>query len=131
MIKIYNENCFNTMKRIGKSVDVIMTSPPYNMTKRKGGTSDKGRYDVYTDWLGEKEYLQFTVNLFNEFDKILKQNKVIIYNFSYSIENPSLPYKLVTQIENSTDFMLVDTIIWKKKKRVTISSKQKKIIKNI
>ena len=49
-----------------------------------------------------------------EFDRILKENRIVIYNFSYSIENPSMPYKLVYEIENKTDWKLVDTIVWKK-----------------
>ena len=115
--KIYNEDCFETMlKRLKlKSIDIILTSPPYNMTKRKGGISDSGGYDVYTDWKSEEEYIEWTINLFSGFDNILKDDGVILYNFSYSIENPSLPYKLVASIEKNTNIRLVDTIIWKKK----------------
>lgn len=42
--KIYNEDCFETIKnRLNKkSIDIVLTSPPYNMTKRKGGVSDSG-----------------------------------------------------------------------------------------
>lgn len=128
MIRIINESCFDTMQKMEeKSVDVILTSPPYNMTKRKGGTSDKGRYDIYIDWLDEPEYLQFTTDLFNKFDKILKQNKVVIYNFSYSIENPALPYKVVTQIETTTDFKLVDTIVWKKKSGLPFPANKRRL----
>lgn len=49
---IYNEDCFETMssKLKPNSIDIVITSPPYNMTRRKGGVSDTGRYDVYTDW---------------------------------------------------------------------------------
>ena len=45
--KIYNENCFDTMSAMEDDfVDIVMTSPPYNMTARKGGYADSGRYDV-------------------------------------------------------------------------------------
>lgn len=115
--KIYNEKCEDTMDLHieNKSIDLIITSPPYNMTKRKGGYADSGRYDEYNDWKEENDYLKWTTNVFNKFDKILKDNKLIIYNFSYSIENPSLPYKLIYEIEINTNFTLVDSIIWKKK----------------
>lgn len=113
---IYNEDCFDTMSRMGDgTIDIVLTSPPYNMTPRKGGTSDKGRYDVYRDWMSEDDYLLFTERVFNNFDRILKKNKVVLYNFSYSIESPSLPYKVINRIQNETNFTLVDTIIWKKK----------------
>jgi len=112
---IYNEDCFDTMKKMAdRSVNLVLTSPPYNMTKRKGGYADTGRYDVYTDWKTEDEYLEFTTNLFNEFDRVIVDNGVVLYNFGYSIENPALPYKLVTAIVNSTNWNLVDTICWKK-----------------
>lgn len=97
--KIKNENCFVTMKNmLNNSVDLILTSPPYNMTSRKGGYGDRGRYDVYQDWKSEKEYLNFTSNLFKEYERILNKDRVVLYNFSYSIENPSLPYKLVCKL---------------------------------
>lgn len=55
------------------------------------------------------------ITIFQNFHTILKANGVILFNFSYSIENPSLPYKLVSKICEDTSFDLVDTIIWKKK----------------
>ena len=130
---IYNEDCFTTIDRLiedGRFVDCILTSPPYNMTKRKGGYADTGRYDVYTDWKPEKEYIQWTVDLFNRFDKVLLDNRVIIYNFSYSIENPSMPYKLVAELANSTPFELVDTIIWKKKSGLPFPANGKRLCRN-
>lgn len=112
--RIFNEDCRLTMKRMYKCVDVVLTSPPYNMTKRKGGFSDSGRYDVYNDFLEESEYLDFTTRLFDDFGRVVKNSGVVIYNFGYSIENPSLPYKLVSDIVRSTEWDVVDTICWKK-----------------
>jgi len=112
----YNEDCFVTINKIGENVvDCVLTSPPYNMTNRKGGYADKQpRYDEYQDWKSEEEYNEWTSNLFNELDKPLVKNGVILYNFSYSIENPGLPYTMVASIINNTPFTIVDTIIWKK-----------------
>ena len=45
----------------------------------------------------------------------MKDDGVALYNFSHSIENPSLPYKSVASIEKETDIRLIDTIVWKKK----------------
>ena len=45
--QIYNEDCFKTLDRMaeeGIKIDGVLTSPPYNMTKRKGGYADTGRY---------------------------------------------------------------------------------------
>ena len=129
--KIKNENCFVTMKNmLNNSVDLILTSPPYNMTSRKGGYGDRGRYDVYQDWKSEKEYLNFTSNLFKEYERILNKDRVVLYNFSYSIENPSLPYKLVCEIENTTDWRLVDTIIWKKSCGLPFPANKRRLSRN-
>jgi site-specific DNA-methyltransferase (adenine-specific)/modification methylase len=126
--KIYNEDCLTTMTFMDpQSVSVILTSPPYNMTKRKGGWGDKGRYDKYKDWLDEEEYLTWTLKMFKNFDRILQDNGVVLYNFSYSIENPSLPYKLVSKILDSTNFVIADTIIWKKKMRITFPASSNRL----
>ena len=58
MNKIFNENCLETMQRteLENKVDLVITSPPYNMTNRKGGYADKSkRYDVYEDWKTEND----------------------------------------------------------------------------
>lgn len=131
--KIYNENCFLTMENMVSTnfkVDTILTSPPYNMTKRRGGYADTGRYDVYDDWKSEDEYLQWTVELFNKFNMVLNPQRSIIYNFSYSIENPSLPYKLIVEIEKNTIFRLVDTIIWKKRCGLPFPANGKRLSRN-
>lgn len=131
--KIYNEDCFKTMTAMwdnGVKVDLVLTSPPYNMTKRKGGYADTGRYDVYEDWKTEESYLSWTSNLFNLFNRILNKNRVVLYNFSYSIENPSLPHKLITFIERTTDFRLIDTIIWKKKCGLPFPANGKRLSRN-
>lgn len=113
---IYNEDCLLTMSKLPeKCIDLIITSPPYNTCiGRKGGPSDKGKYDVYKDWKSEKEYIDWTIDIFNGYDRIVKENRVVLYNFSYSIENPSLPYTLVSSIVSNTNWQIVDTILWKK-----------------
>lgn len=113
---IYSEDCLKTMKNKidEKSIDIVFTSPPYNMTKRKGGPSDKGRYDIYRDWKSPEEYINWTIDIFNSYDRIIKDNGVVLYNLSYGIENPSLPHLLVADIIRNTNWTIADTIIWKK-----------------
>lgn len=129
--KIYNEDCLITMQKIDEhSIDCVLTSPPYNMTKRKGGYADTGRYDVYNDFKEESVYIQDTVNVFNQFDKIVKPQGVVLYNFSYSIENPSLPYKLVADIVRNTNWDIVDTICWKKKSGLPFPANKYRLSRN-
>jgi len=129
----YNEDCFLSMSKMEKNcVDVILTSPPYNMTKRKGGYADKqNRYDEYQDWKTEEDYNIWTVKLFNEFDSVLKKNGVILYNFSYSIENPGLPYTMVSSIIEKTNFTVADTIIWKKNNSIPHPASYNRLNRNI
>ena len=65
-------------------IDTIITSPPYN-TMRKN-VDDRG-YDVYIDDIENKDYIEWTIKIFNEFNRILKKNSVVIYNLSYGGEN--------------------------------------------
>lgn len=118
--KIYNENCFDTLKRLndeGKKVNVILTSPPYNTarcvnTERSREILNQ-RYDIHFDNMTDDEYRAWTSDLFKEFDKVLKENGVILYNISYGSENPNAMWEAVEAIRH-TDFMIADTIIWKK-----------------
>lgn len=129
--KIYNEDCFITMSKMDDaSIDIVMTSPPYNMTSRKGGISDSGRYDVYEDWKSTSDYIDFTVNLFSNFNRIVKENGVVLYNFSYSIENPTLPYQLVSEIANRTEWQIADTIIWKKSAGLPFPANERRLSRN-
>lgn len=126
--KIYNEDCLITLSHMDPlSVDVILTSPPYNMTKRKGGYADTGRYDVYQDWKTEQEYIDWMINIFNEIDRILKKDGVILFNINYSIENPILPYKVICEIDKNTSFTVVDTIVWKKKSGLPFPANKRRL----
>ncbi len=120
--KLYNEDCFKTLKdmylrRI--KVDAIMTSPPYNTGRvtqtQRSIDNHENRYDIHLDNMDQEEYLSWSRRLFNDFDLILKENGVILYNVSYGAENnPSLMWMLISEIISSTKFMVADCIIWKK-----------------
>jgi len=115
---IHNGDCLEFMENYSDNINLIITSPPYNMTKRPGGNADSGRYDEYEDWKEADEYLDWSVDLFHNFDDCLVKDGVVLYNFSYSIENPTFPYQLVAEIAKRTNFVLADTIIWKKKSSI-------------
>ena len=127
---IHNEDCLITMNNLDKnSIDVILTSPPYNMTERKD--SYNGRYDVYEDKKTENEYLEWTDKIFNSYDRILKNNGVIIYNFSYSHENPFMPYAVVNSIHKNTVFTVADTLFWKKDTALPLSTSPTKLTRYV
>tara|TARA_R110002072_G_scaffold300523_1_gene478229 strand:+ start:179 stop:958 length:780 start_codon:yes stop_codon:yes gene_type:complete len=116
--KIYNENCLDTMQKMEqKKIDCILTSPPYN-TSRKGSSLKKAsasvRYDEFNDCKTDNEYINWTLNIFNSYNKVLKENGIIIYNLSYSSENTHLMWLVISEIINKTQFTIADCIIWKK-----------------
>lgn len=113
---IYNDDCLVGMSKLPEDcIDIILTSPPYN-TGRNGKNIDRyeKKYDVYMEKRNDDEYIDWTISIFNQFNRILKQNGVILYNLSYGNEHPSLMWKLIASIIDQTDFMIADNIIWKK-----------------
>ena len=102
------------------SIDIILTSPPYNSTDNKHRQSSIKdlyckRYDSYNDFKDIGDYVEWSLEMFNEFDRILKDDRVVLYNFSYGTENPHLPYILMNALIENTNWTVADTIIWKKK----------------
>lgn len=118
MYKIFNEDCFETMKKLrDDSIDLVLTSPPYNGVVNKSmyiAVGKEKRYDEYVDNKSTPAYIEWTINLFKEFDRIVKPNRPILYNFSYNNYEPMLVYWLINEIYANTNWMVVDTIVWKK-----------------
>lgn len=118
-IHIYNENCFDTLTRFitGVRPNIILTSPPYNTSPlyrtERAMKNHEQRYDVHLDNLSDKEYHDFTLSLFNNFNKTLQPNGVILYNLSYGSNNESM-WEALEAIREA-DFTIADTIVWKKK----------------
>ena len=117
-------------------VDYIITSPPYNTTRKgklyntqKARDEGYGRYDEYCEDKSNDEYIDWTINLFEYFDKVLSDNGVVIYNLSYSNENTELMWRVVYNIIEHTDFTIGDNIIWKKKNALTNGASNNKLIR--
>jgi len=116
--KIYNEDCIDTMNRMDlSSIDLIVTSPPYN-TSRNGSSIENAcanvRYDEFNDNKSDEEYIQWTIDIFNQYDKVLKKDGVVLYNLSYSSGKTHLMWLVIADIMRKTNFIVADNIIWKK-----------------
>lgn len=115
-------------------VDLILTSPPYN-TARKPLKSNKGsdynhRYDCYFDVKDTDEYIKWTLGLFEQFDRVLSDDGVVLYNISYSsdsIEKGSLMWLVVADIIRNTNFCVADRIIWKKPWALPVNTNKNKL----
>ena len=128
MIKIFNEDCMKTMGKMESGqIDVILTSPFYNTNKKAGknrtlqntkvkeGQYDYVRYDMHIDNMTDNQYAEYTVGLFNEFDRVLSMNGCVLYNLSYGAENTECMFKAINAIITETNFTVADVIVWKKK----------------
>jgi site-specific DNA-methyltransferase (adenine-specific) len=95
-------------------VDIVITSPPYNTSRV--GASDKysSRYDIFQDFKTDQEYIDWTCEVFNHYDKILKPNGCVLYNISYSSEKTHLIWLVIADIIRRTNFITADCIVWKK-----------------
>ncbi len=125
---IFIEDCKKTMRRMmkhGVKCDIVLTSPPYNTSRSKGKLNAlvdwTNRYDVCFDYKTEREYLDWVNGLFDDFDKILVENGVILWNVSYggdTTQNTSglgAMFLSIAEIMTHTNFTVADRITWKKK----------------
>lgn len=145
--KIYNEDCFATMQKIineNVKCNVILTSPPYNTgrisSNSKWRNKYQGKYDIHIDNMLQEEYIEWTLKLFEYYDKILDENGVILYNMSYGSDNTlntasvGLMWLVIAEIIKSSNFIVVDRIIWKKKSALpnnTSSNKLTRIVEDV
>jgi len=118
MLEINKNHCGDTvemMKKIDdKSIQLVVTSPPYNKTKRTDGLNNIYDKAVHDDNMTDEDYIQWMVNVFKEYDRILKDTGVVAFNMSYSTYSPSLPYFVINEIFKNTNFIIADTVSWEK-----------------
>lgn len=121
-VNIFCEDCLKTMDRFikrNKRVNVILTSPPYNI--RRNVKSERARknfecfYDEYNDNMSDDKYNNFIKDIFDKFDKILERNGVVLWNCNYGNENFNQPWQSLSYIFLLTEFRIVEVIYWKKK----------------
>ena len=90
---IYQEDCLNFMDMLAYDdrsprVDVIVTSPPYNINKEYGMYKDKKGRQQYLDWISDVAKKSYS---------ILKDNGSFFLNISGRPSDPTLPFKVVNR----------------------------------
>lgn len=105
--KIYNEDCITGLKRVeDNSIDLILTSPPYNI-----GID----YDNYTDSLPWKEYYEWCELWLRECFRVLKYDGRIAINHYLSLGNSSFrtsPISEINTIMNEIGFKHHTIAVW-------------------
>lgn len=100
---------FTTLKTFpDKSVDLIFTSPPYNLGKNHH--TGKVKTTTYEDNMPEAEYQIWQTAILNECYRILKDSGSLWYNHKNRIKNgvQITPYSWLLK----TDFTVKQEIIW-------------------
>jgi site-specific DNA-methyltransferase (adenine-specific) len=115
--KIYNENCLKTMVKMpDKFVDLVVTSPPYNMrTRIRNGqytTREKSehfskKYKHFDDALPINDFYEFHSSALTE---LLRVSKIVCYNFQIVTGSKEAFFKIIGDFNKD----IKDIIIWDK-----------------
>ena len=105
-------NCVAGMKDLpDESVDIVVTSPPYNLGIK---------YQDYDDNLSTKDYLTWSLEWAGEVRRTLKPEGSFFLNVGASPANPWMPHELALTLRNL--FQLQNTIHWIKS--ITVEPKE-------
>ena len=106
--KIYCESNLETMSRMEDDfVDIIFTSPPYNIGKnRLNGVNDVKSYDKYKDNLSKEDYFKQTKIWIDEMIRVSKHH--VFYNIQEVTGNKGI----IAFIMNEYKEYLKETFIW-------------------
>src|SRR5213075_1451193 len=105
------QDCIKGMSRLAdETVDLVVTSPPYNLGISYGKYSDRQDRQSYLDWCGEWA---------EQIHRVLKSNGSFFLNVGAAPSNPMLPHEIVMTLREF--FVLQNTIHWIKSIRRVIS----------
>ena len=109
---IINIDCLEGLKSLDdESVDLIITSPPYNLGKSHH--TGNNRFKAYTDYnddMPEELYQKWQTEILNECYRVLKKNGSMWYNHKNRIKNGQQiePYRWLY----NTPFIIKQEIVW-------------------
>ena len=105
--KIYNEDCVLGMKKLSdNSIDLIVTSPPYNLNIQYAEHNDAMTLEVYYDWC--KEWIKESFRVLKPGGRFCLQ----IGCFQSSQNEPT--YSTFTELFRKEGFIFREFIIWNK-----------------
>jgi site-specific DNA-methyltransferase (adenine-specific) len=99
------EDCIKGMSRLtNESVDLVVTSPPYNL-----GIG----YSQYSDRRDRQSYLNWCARWAAQVRRILRSNGSFFLNVGSAPSNPMLPHQIVIELTSASGaFLLQNTIHW-------------------
>jgi site-specific DNA-methyltransferase (adenine-specific) len=100
--ELRQEDCFDGMTRIARgTVDLVVTSPPYNLGIAYSRYSDKQERGAYLEWCHGWAV---------ELRRVLNPDGSLFLNLGAAPSNPLLPHELVLRLRDL--FVLQNTIHW-------------------
>jgi modification methylase len=112
MIDLKCGDCLEVMRTLpDECVDLIITSPPYNLGKTHHTGNNKFKsYSEYNDDMPEPLYQQWQIEVLAECFRILKPTGSLFYNHKNRIKNgvQTTPYEWLLK----TDFVIKQEIVW-------------------
>ncbi|WP_300791348.1 site-specific DNA-methyltransferase [uncultured Bacteroides sp.] len=122
--KIICGDCLTVMRQLpDKCVDLVITSPPYNLKNSTGNGMKDGRggkwsnaalikgYATYDDNMPYDEYCEWQKKCLMEMMRLLKDDGAIFYNHKWRVQNGLIQDRR----EIIADFPVRQIIIWKRK----------------
>ena len=105
-------DCLEGLKQLDdESIDLIITSPPYNLGKsHHTGNNHFKAYTEYDDNMPEDLYQKWQVEILNECHRVLKKDGSLWYNHKNRIRNGQQiePYRWLYK----TPFIIKQEIVW-------------------
>jgi site-specific DNA-methyltransferase (adenine-specific) len=100
--ELHHEDCLKGMKKLpDASVDLVVTSPPYNLGIK---------YRKYSDRQSRESYLKWCEQWAAQLHRVLKVDGSFFLNIGAAPSNPMLPHEIVLRLRDL--FVLQNTIHW-------------------
>lgn len=118
--EVFNENCLDTLSKMeDDSIDLVITSPPYNMNLRirNGRYCSRQinpptkefttKYKGFNDNLPIDEFYEFHLNVLKE---LLRVSPIVFYNIQVVTGSKRAFFKIIGELNE----YLKDIIVWDK-----------------
>ena len=107
---LYKGDVLEVLKKLpSESVDMIFTSPPYNIDLGNRKDTNIAHYDSYNDNMNWEEYCQWQIQVLNECFRVVKPNGVLFYNHKDKFKEET--YKNPIEILFKTNWKIKQNII--------------------
>jgi len=109
VIRLFNGDCLELMKDLAdNSIDLIITSPPYNIGKMRSNNTHYGTYSGND--MKESEYQQWQLSVLKECFRVLKNTGSLFYNHKVRINKGKAIHPLEWLLKSQ--FILKQEIVW-------------------